>query len=204
MAVVVVESPAKAKTINKYLGNNYTVLATFGHVRDLDDKSGSVDPNNDFSLKWQVNSKSQPHLKAIKQALSKDNHLILATDPDREGEAISWHLVEILKNQKSLKDNTRVERVVFNAITKTAILEAIKTPRDLDVPLIEAYLARRALDYLLGYTVSPSLRKVGFGFQPAGRVQSPTLRLIVDREMEIESFKTHKPCLVFNPLLIII
>ncbi|MFL2790568.1 MAG: type I DNA topoisomerase [Paracoccaceae bacterium] len=189
MAVVVVESPAKAKTINKYLGNNYTVLATFGHVRDLDDKSGSVDPNNDFSLKWQVNSKSQPHLKAIKQALSKDNHLILATDPDREGEAISWHLVEILKNQKSLKDNTRVERVVFNAITRTAILEAIKKPRDLDIPLIEAYLARRALDYLLGYTVSPSLRKVGFGFQPAGRVQSPTLRLIVEREMEIESFK---------------
>jgi len=189
MAVVIVESPAKAKTINKYLGKGYTVLATVGHVRDLDDKSGSVDPNSNFSLKWQINSKSHPHLKAIKTALNNDNHLILATDPDREGEAISWHLVEILRDQKSLNDSTRIERVVFNAITKNSVLKAIETPRDLDMPLIEAYLARRALDYLLGYTVSPSLRKVGFGWQSAGRVQSPTLRLIVDREMEIESFK---------------
>ena len=189
MAVVIVESPAKAKTINRYLGNKYTVLASYGHVRDLNDKRGSVDPENNFSMKWQINPKSTKHISDIKSALSKDNHLILATDPDREGEAISWHLVEILKKQKSVKEDTKVQRIVFNAITKTSVLEAINNPRDLDGPLIEAYLARRALDYLLGYNMSPSLTKVGFGFQSAGRVQSPTLRLIVDREMEIESFK---------------
>ena len=189
MAVVIVESPAKAKTINRYLGNKYTVLASYGHVRDLNDKRGSVDPENNFSMKWQINPKSTKHISDIKSALEKDNHLILATDPDREGEAISWHLVEILKKQKSVKEDTKVQRIVFNAITKTSVLEAINNPRDLDGPLIEAYLARRALDYLLGYNMSPSLTKVGFGFQSAGRVQSPTLRLIVDREMEIESFK---------------
>ena len=189
MAVVIVESPAKAKTINRYLGNKYTVLASYGHVRDLNDKRGSVDPENNFSMKWQINPKSTKHISDIKSALAKDNHLILATDPDREGEAISWHLVEILKKQKSVKEDTKVQRIVFNAITKTSVLEAINNPRDLDNPLIEAYLARRALDYLLGYNMSPSLTKVGFGFQSAGRVQSPTLRLIVDREMEIESFK---------------
>ena len=189
MAVVIVESPAKAKTINRYLGNKYTVLASYGHVRDLNDKRGSVDPENNFSMKWQINPKSTKHISDIKSALAKDNHLILATDPDREGEAISWHLVEILKKQKSVKEDTKVQRIVFNAITKSSVLEAINNPRDLDGPLIEAYLARRALDYLLGYNMSPSLTKVGFGFQSAGRVQSPTLRLIVDREMEIESFK---------------
>ena len=189
MAVVIVESPAKAKTINRYLGKKYTVLASYGHVRDLYDKRGSVDPENNFSMKWQINPKSTKHISDIKSALAKDNHLILATDPDREGEAISWHLVEILKKQKSVKEDTKVQRIVFNAITKTSVLEAINNPRDLDGPLIEAYLARRALDYLLGYNMSPSLTKVGFGFQSAGRVQSPTLRLIVDREMEIESFK---------------
>ena len=189
MAVVIVESPAKAKTINRYLGNKYTVLASYGHVRDLNDKRGSVDPENNFLMKWQINPKSTKHISHIKSALAKDNHLILATDPDREGEAISWHLVEILKKQKSVKEDTKVQRIVFNAITKTSVLEAINNPRDLDGPLIEAYLARRALDYLLGYNMSPSLTKVGFGFQSAGRVQSPTLRLIVDREMEIESFK---------------
>ena len=189
MAVVIVESPAKAKTINRYLGNKYTVLASYGHVRDLNDKRGSVDPENNFSMKWQINPKSTKHISDIKSALAKDNHLILATDPDREGEAISWHLVEILKKQKSVKEDTKVQRIVFNAITKNSVLEAINNPRDLDGPLIEAYLARRALDYLLGYNMSPSLTKVGFGFQSAGRVQSPTLRLIVDREMEIESFK---------------
>ncbi len=189
MAVVIVESPAKAKTINRYLGSKYTVLASYGHVRDLNDKRGSVDPENNFSMKWQINPKSTKHISDIKSALSKDNHLILATDPDREGEAISWHLVEILKKQKSVKEDTKVQRIVFNAITKTSVLEAINNPRDLDGPLIEAYLARRALDYLLGYNMSPSLTKVGFGFQSAGRVQSPTLRLIVDREMEIEAFK---------------
>ena len=189
MAVVIVESPAKAKTINRYLGNKYTVLASYGHVRDLNDKRGSVDPENNFSMKWQINPKSTKHISDIKSALARDNHLILATDPDREGEAISWHLVEILKKQQSVKEDTKVQRIVFNAITKTSVLEAINNPRDLDGPLIEAYLARRALDYLLGYNMSPSLTKVGFGFQSAGRVQSPTLRLIVDREMEIESFK---------------
>ena len=189
MAVVIVESPAKAKTINRYLGNKYTVLASYGHVRDLNDKRGSVDPENNFLMKWQINPKSTKHISDIKSALARDNHLILATDPDREGEAISWHLVEILKKQKSVKEDTKVQRIVFNAITKTSVLEAINNPRDLDGPLIEAYLARRALDYLLGYNMSPSLTKVGFGFQSAGRVQSPTLRLIVDREMEIESFK---------------
>ena len=189
MAVVIVESPAKAKTINRYLGNKYTVLASYGHVRDLNDKRGSVDPENNFSMKWQINPKSTKHISDIKSELAKDNHLIIATDPDREGEAISWHLVEILKKQKSVKEDTKVQRIVFNAITKTSVLEAINNPRDLDGPLIEAYLARRALDYLLGYNMSPSLTKVGFGFQSAGRVQSPTLRLIVDREMEIESFK---------------
>ena len=189
MAVVIVESPAKAKTINKYLGSAYKVLASYGHVRDLNDKRGSVDPDNKFSMKWQINPKSAKHISDIKLALAGDNHLILATDPDREGEAISWHLVEILKKQKSVTDDTKIQRIVFNAITKSAVLEAIKNPRNLDVPLIEAYLARRALDYLLGYNMSPSLTKVGFGFQSAGRVQSPTLRLIVEREMEIESFK---------------
>ena len=189
MAVVIVESPAKAKTINKYLGSSFTVLASYGHVRDLNDKRGSVDPNNNFSMKWQINPKSTKHISDIKSALAKDNHLILATDPDREGEAISWHLVEILKKQKSVSNDTKIQRIVFNAITKSAVLEAINNPRNLDIPLIEAYLARRALDYLLGYNMSPSLTKVGFGFQSAGRVQSPTLRLIVEREMEIESFK---------------
>ncbi len=189
MAVVVVESPAKAKTINKYLGSAYKVLASYGHVRDLNDKRGSVDPDNKFSMKWQINPKSAKHISDIKLALAGDNHLILATDPDREGEAISWHLVEILKKQKSVTNDTKIQRIVFNAITKSAVLEAINNPRNLDVPLIEAYLARRALDYLLGYNMSPSLTKVGFGFQSAGRVQSPTLRLIVEREMEIESFK---------------
>ena len=189
MAVVIVESPAKAKTINKYLGSTFTVLASYGHVRDLNDKRGSVDPENNFEMKWQINPKSNKHLTDIKTALEKDNHLILATDPDREGEAISWHLVEILRKQKSVNKETKIQRIVFNAITKTAVLEAINSPRNLDIPLIEAYLARRALDYLLGYNMSPSLTKVGFGFQSAGRVQSPTLRLIVEREMEIESFK---------------
>ena len=189
MAVVIVESPAKAKTINKYLGSAYKVLASYGHVRDLNDKRGSVDPDNKFSMKWQINPKSTKHISDIKLALAGDNHLILATDPDREGEAISWHLVEILKKQKSVTNDTKIQRIVFNAITKSAVLEAINNPRNLDVPLIEAYLARRALDYLLGYNMSPSLTKVGFGFQSAGRVQSPTLRLIVEREMEIESFK---------------
>ncbi|OOY08021.1 type I DNA topoisomerase [Thioclava sp. F36-7] len=186
MAVVVVESPAKAKTINKYLGSDYTVLASFGHVRDLPPKDGSVDPEHDFDMKWEVASDSKKHIKAITDALKDDDTLILATDPDREGEAISWHLQEAL--EKKLKGKN-VSRVTFNAITKTAILEAMKHPRDVDAPLVEAYLARRALDYLVGFNLSPVLWRKLPGAKSAGRVQSVCLRLIVEREMEIEAFK---------------
>ncbi|KEP69049.1 DNA topoisomerase I [Thioclava dalianensis] len=185
MAVVVVESPAKAKTINKYLGSDYTVLASFGHVRDLPPKDGSVDTDNDFDMKWEVASDSKKHIKAITDALKDDDTLILATDPDREGEAISWHLQEAL--EKKLKGKN-VSRVTFNAITKTAILEAMKHPRQVDAPLVEAYLARRALDYLVGFNLSPVLWRKLPGAKSAGRVQSVCLRLIVEREMEIEAF----------------
>ncbi|MBR9763181.1 MAG: DNA topoisomerase I, partial [Rhodobacteraceae bacterium] len=146
MPVVVVESPAKAKTINKYLGSDYTVLASYGHVRDLPPKDGSVDPERDFEMLWEIASDSKKHVKAIADALKDDNALILATDPDREGEAISWHLEEALRNRKALKKDTPVSRVVFNAITKTAVTEAMKTPRQVDNDLVHAYLARRALD----------------------------------------------------------
>ncbi|OOY04358.1 type I DNA topoisomerase [Thioclava sp. F28-4] len=186
MAVVVVESPAKAKTINKYLGSDYTVLASFGHVRDLPPKDGSVDPEHDFEMKWEVASDSKKHIKAITDALKDDDTLILATDPDREGEAISWHLQEAL--EKKLKGKN-VSRVTFNAITKSAIQEAMKHPRDVDAPLVEAYLARRALDYLVGFNLSPVLWRKLPGAKSAGRVQSVCLRLIVEREMEIEAFK---------------
>ncbi|MDN5787323.1 type I DNA topoisomerase [Pseudorhodobacter sp.] len=187
MAVVVVESPAKAKTINKYLGSNYTVLASFGHVRDLPPKDGSVDPEQDFAMRWEVASDSKKHVKAIADALKTDNELILATDPDREGEAISWHLQEALV--KSIKPDTKVSRVTFNAITKSAVTEAMKNPRQIDVPLVDAYLARRALDYLVGFTLSPVLWRKLPGAKSAGRVQSVCLRLIVEREMEIEAFR---------------
>ncbi|KEO54032.1 type I DNA topoisomerase [Thioclava pacifica] len=189
MAVVVVESPAKAKTINKYLGSDYTVLASFGHVRDLPPKDGSVDPEHDFAMKWEVASDSKKHIKAITDALANDDTLILATDPDREGEAISWHLQEAL--EKKLKGKN-VSRVTFNAITKSAILEAMKHPREVDAPLVEAYLARRALDYLVGFNLSPVLWRKLPGAKSAGRVQSVCLRLIVEREMEIEAFKARE------------
>ncbi len=185
MAVVVVESPAKAKTINKYLGSDYTVLASFGHVRDLPPKDGSVDPEHDFEMKWEVGSDSKKHIKAITDALASDDELILATDPDREGEAISWHLEQAL--EKKLKGK-KVSRVTFNAITKSAITEAMKHPRQVDGPLVEAYLARRALDYLVGFNLSPVLWRKLPGARSAGRVQSVCLRLIVEREMEIEAF----------------
>ena len=188
MPVVVVESPAKAKTINKYLGSDYTVLASYGHVRDLPPKDGSVDPENDFDMMWEVASDSKKHVKAIADALKDDNNLILATDPDREGEAISWHLEEALRARKVLKKDTPVSRVVFNAITKTAVTEAMKNPRQVDQPLVDAYLARRALDYLVGFKLSPVLWRRLPGAKSAGRVQSVCLRLIVDREMEIEKF----------------
>ncbi|MDE0306751.1 MAG: type I DNA topoisomerase [Albidovulum sp.] len=188
MPVVVVESPAKAKTIEKYLGKDYSVHATFGHIRDLPSKSGSVDPENGFALKWELQNKSQKHVTEIARALGNDSRLILATDPDREGEAISWHLCEILK-QRKLITGKGVERVVFNAITKSAILAAMESPRELDLELVQAYLARRVLDYLVGFNLSPVLWRKLPGANSAGRVQSVALRLIVEREFEIIAFR---------------
>jgi DNA topoisomerase-1 len=188
MPVVVVESPAKAKTINKYLGSDYTVLASYGHVRDLPRKDGSVDPEHDFEMTWEVGADSRKHVAAIADALKTDDTLILATDPDREGEAISWHLKEALTKRRSIKKTTHVSRVTFNAITKSAVTEAMANPRDIDAPLVEAYLARRALDYLVGFNLSPVLWRKLPGARSAGRVQSVCLRLIVEREMEIEAF----------------
>ncbi|MEI4487676.1 type I DNA topoisomerase [Frigidibacter sp. MR17.14] len=190
MAVVVVESPAKAKTINKYLGSDYTVLASFGHVRDLPAKDGSVDTDNEFGMTWEVAADSKKHVRAIAEALKTDDTLILATDPDREGEAISWHLQEALAS--SLKKGKTVRRVTFNAITKSAVTEAMSKPRDVDMELVEAYLARRALDYLVGFNLSPVLWRKLPGAKSAGRVQSVCLRLIVEREMEIEAFRARE------------
>ena len=191
--VVVVESPAKAKTINKYLGSQYKVLASYGHVRNLPKKNGSIDVDNDFNPKWEIDTKSKKHLDEIIKALKSSSKLILATDPDREGEAISWHILEILKNKKALKADIAVERVVFNAITKSAILSAIKSPREIDTDLVEAYLARNSLDYLMGFNISPVLwQRLRGAAKSAGRVQSPALRLVVDREIEIEKFKSEE------------
>ncbi|MFZ1480491.1 MAG: type I DNA topoisomerase, partial [Paracoccaceae bacterium] len=190
MPVVVVESPAKAKTINKYLGPDFTVLASYGHVRDLPAKDGSVAPDDDFAMTWEVAPESRKHIKAITEALKTDDTLILATDPDREGEAISWHLREALAS--SLKKGKKVARVTFNAITKDAVTKAMKEPREIDTPLVEAYLARRALDYLVGFTLSPVLWRKLPGARSAGRVQSVCLRLIVEREMEVEAFKAQE------------
>jgi DNA topoisomerase I len=187
MNVVVVESPAKAKTINKYLGRGYEVLASFGHVRDLPPKNGSVDPDDNFRMLWEVDPKAQKRLNDIAQALKGSTKLILATDPDREGEAISWHVLEVLKEKKALKDQ-EVERVVFNAITKQSVTEAMANPRHIDHALVDAYLARRALDYLVGFTLSPVLWRKLPGARSAGRVQSVALRLVCDRELEIEKF----------------
>lgn len=193
MAVVIVESPAKAKTIEKYLGKDFTVLASYGHVRDLPSKDGSVDTENDFEMKWEVgDDRSKKQLKAIADAVKGTDKLVLATDPDREGEAISWHLLEALYKRKALKKTTPVERVVFNAITKTAVTEAMKTPRQVDMELVEAYLARRALDYLVGFNLSPVLWRKLPGARSAGRVQSVSLRLVVERELEIEAFKSRE------------
>src|ERR1700716_228101 len=187
MKVVVVESPAKAKTINKYLGPGYEVLASFGHVRDLPPKDGSVDPNADFRMLWEVDGKAQKRMGDIAKAVKGADKLILATDPDREGEAISWHVLEVLKERRVLK-GVDVERVVFNAITRTAISEAMKHPRQIDGALVDAYMARRALDYLVGFTLSPVLWRKLPGSRSAGRVQSVALRLVCDRELEIEKF----------------
>ena len=187
MTVVIVESPAKAKTINKYLGTGYTVLASYGHVRDLPAKDGSVRPDEDFAMEWEADPKSAKRLKDIADAVKADDRLVLATDPDREGEAISWHVLEVLKKRGALKGK-EVQRVVFNQITKSAVTEAMRNPRQVDQELVDAYLARRALDYLVGFTLSPVLWRKLPGARSAGRVQSVALRLVVDREMEIERF----------------
>src|SRR5436305_2501226 len=187
MNIVVVESPAKAKTINRYLGSGYEVLASFGHVRDLPAKDGSVDPEANFRMIWEVDDKSQKRLNDIVRAMKGASKLILATDPDREGEAISRHVLEVLKEKKALNKQT-VERVVFNAITKQAVLDAMKHPRAIDGALVDVYLARRALDYLVGFTLSPVLWRKLPGARSAGRVQSVALRLVCDRELEIEKF----------------
>ena len=187
MNIVVVESPAKAKTINKYLGPDYEVLASFGHIRDLPAKDGSVDPDHNFKMIWEVDERAQKRINDIARAVKGADKLILATDPDREGEAISWHVLEVLKEKKALKDQ-EIERVVFNAITKQAVTEAMRNPRKIDHALVDAYLARRALDYLVGFTLSPVLWRKLPGARSAGRVQSVALRLVCDRESEIERF----------------
>ncbi len=187
MKIVVVESPAKAKTINKYLGADYEVLASFGHVRDLPAKNGSVDPEHDFHMLWEVDPKAAKRLNDIARAVKDADTLILATDPDREGEAISWHVLEVMKEKRALKKQA-VQRVVFNAITKQSVTEAMRNPRDIDAALVDAYLARRALDYLVGFTLSPVLWRKLPGARSAGRVQSVSLRLVCDREFEIEKF----------------
>jgi len=187
MNLVVVESPAKAKTINKYLGPGYEVLASFGHVRDLPAKNGSVDPDADFRMIWEVDAKAQKRLNDIARAAKNADRLILATDPDREGEAISWHVLEFLKEKKALNGQP-IDRVVFNAVTKQAVNEAMAHPRRIDQALVDAYLARRALDYLVGFTLSPVLWRKLPGARSAGRVQSVALRLVCDRELEIEKF----------------
>jgi len=191
MDVLVVESPAKAKTIGKYLGPGYTVLASYGHVRDLPPKDGSVRPDEDFAMDWEVDPPSKKRLDAIAKAITKGGKLYLATDPDREGEAISWHVKDVLGRNKALQ-GVDVKRVTFNAITKQSVLDAVAHPRELDQPLIDAYLARRALDYLVGFTLSPVLWRKLPGSRSAGRVQSVALRLICERESEIEVFKSRE------------
>jgi DNA topoisomerase-1 len=191
MNVVIVESPAKAKTINRYLGSDYKVIASYGHVRDLPSKDGSVRPDSDFAMSWEVDGKSEKHVKAMAAAVRGADRLYLATDPDREGEAISWHLQEVLKARRVLKD-VDVKRVVFNEVTRNAVIEAFRKPRDIDIELVDAYLARRALDYLVGFTLSPVLWRKLPGSRSAGRVQSVALRLICERESEIEAFKSRE------------
>jgi len=188
MNLVIVESPAKAKTINKYLGDDYKVLASYGHIRDLPSKNGSVDPEQDFKMEWEVDSFSKKYLKEITDAAKESSKIILATDPDREGEAIAWHVKEYLNEKKLLKDK-EIERVVFNEITKKAVIHGIENPRQIEPHLVDAYMARRALDYLVGFNISPILWTKLPGSKSAGRVQSVALKLITEREHEIESFK---------------
>ena len=188
MNLLIVESPAKAKTINKYLGNNYKVLASYGHIRDLPSKNGSVDPDKNFEMQWELDSFSKKYLKEITDAAKESDKIILATDPDREGEAIAWHVKQVLNDKKLLKGK-KIERVVFNEITKNAVIKGIENPRSIESSLVNAYLARRALDYLVGFNISPILWTKLPGSKSAGRVQSVALRLITQREHDIESFK---------------
>src|SRR5579862_4174624 len=189
--VVIVESPAKAKTINKYLGKDFTVLASYGHVRDLPPKDGSVRPDEGFSMSWEVADRADKRLKEIAQAVKGADHLYLATDPDREGEAISWHVREVLRQRKALA-GVDVKRVVFNEVTKAAVQDAFRHPREINKELVDAYLARRALDYLVGFTLSPVLWRKLPGSRSAGRVQSVALRLVCEREAEIEAFRARE------------
>src|SRR5271156_5976626 len=191
MNVLIVESPGKVKAINKYLGSDYKVLASFGHIRDLPSKDGSVKPDDDFAMTWEVDDRAAKRIKEIASAVKGADKLILATDPDREGEAISWHVLEALKLKHAIKGQ-QIERVVFNAITKQAVTDAMKHPRQIDQALVDAYLARRALDYLVGFTLSPVLWRKLPGAKSAGRVQSVALRLVCDRELEIEKFVTRE------------
>ncbi len=191
MDVVVVESPTKAKTINKYLGERFTVLPSYGHVRDLPEKDGSVDPDQDFAVIYEALEEKKKRVDEIARAVKGAKRLVLATDPDREGEAISWHLLELLKAKKVLK-GVDVERVVFHEVTKPAVLEAMRHGRQLDDHLIDAYQARRALDYLVGFRLSPILWRKLQGSRSAGRVQSVALRLVCEREAEIEAFVPHE------------
>ena len=188
MNLVIVESPAKAKTINKYLGKDYTVLASYGHIRDLPSKSGSVDPENKFKMIWEIDSFSKKYLKEITDVAKDSDKIILATDPDREGEAIAWHVKEYLDEKKLLKDK-KIESVVFNEITKKAVTNGVENPRQIEPHLVDAYMARRALDYLVGFNISPILWTKLPGSKSAGRVQSVALRLLTEREHKIEAFK---------------
>ncbi len=191
MDLLIVESPAKAKTINKYLGSNYTVMASFGHIRDLASKNGSVDPDADFAMNWEIGADGKKRISDIIKSVKSSDTIYLATDPDREGEAIAWHILEELKAQGKLKDK-KVKRVVFHEITKTAIKKAMENPRDIDTPLVDAYLARRALDYLVGFNISPILWRKLPGAKSAGRVQSVALKLVCEREGEIDVFKAQE------------
>ncbi|NCB50137.1 MAG: type I DNA topoisomerase, partial [Alphaproteobacteria bacterium] len=189
--VVVVESPAKAKTLGAYLGNDYKVIASYGHVRDLVSKNGSVDTNDHYKMIWEFNDRGKKQLKEISEALKSSDNLFLATDADREGEAISWHILEALREKKQL-DKKSIKRVVFHEITKTAVKKAFDEPKDLDQNLVQAYLARRVLDYLVGFSLSPVLWRKMPGAKSAGRVQSVALRLVVERELEIQAFKSEE------------
>ena len=188
MKLVIVESPAKAKTINKYLGNDYKVIASFGHIRDLPSKNGSVLPDEDFTMKYEISDKSSKYVNEIISSAKNASEIYLATDPDREGESISWHIMEVLKLKKVIKDDNKFKRIAFNEITKKAVLDAVANPRNVDSNLVNAQQARRALDYLVGFTLSPILWRKLPGCRSAGRVQSVALRLICERENEIERF----------------